>query len=578
MSEADGGAGASARLTIDAVREGRADGWAHGPEGTRLYLRVNGDPVASWPRTVARPDVDAAVGDTRSEETREAKGFAFPLGAVAGLLALTPSGRRPNAALTFGEARHAIAPGAPGRTLTTLGHAITDLWLADSRHLRLRTDGRLRRVILVQADQRVFRAEAVCPAREAIVTLRIADPMAPILLLLETDAGAEADLVPFPSLLRGGPHAAETLATAGGDEGLPGLSTTLSARLLARTHPRRLAPADDWSQTQALGDPLLKRFILEHGSLADDASALPALPLVKGEIPTLAALCGPASGTIAVDPSPGGETWLVASATNAALLDAMPRPSPVPLAPEALAAPATIATRIVRDEGLDPLLFPLPADTPFTEAAPFRLAILPGAEREDALLESLAGTPFERVDETAIVALAADTRPVLFADPAILFHDRRTIAALTRLAGVERVASAGAMLIAEPAEGQTSAHDRVRSAGLFPTHAAVDAPWRPSVGPVPVSRLLPRATYLVAANDPALVIVSQAGLAVGDGLDWTMDEALPQLLARASAGGLAHVATTWFSAFDRGASVRPGPAPAFTMPAAGPVSLVRRLV
>ncbi|WP_108659885.1 hypothetical protein [Acuticoccus kandeliae] len=562
-----------ARLHADRVEDRVLHGWAHGPAGTPLTLRLDDDPVATWRRAIDRPDVDEAVGDTSGP-----KGFTFPVAPLGGFLALLPEGRRPAATLGFGEARLAIDPAPPARTMATLGAVFVDMWLADSRHIRMRTGGAPARIILLQYDGRVFRAEAAAPPREAIVTLGLADPTAPILLLVETDPGPVIDLIPFPTLLRGGAHAAETLATVGGDAGLPARASTLAARLARRTAPRLIAPEPGWETSHLLADSAMAGFIAAHTTTVPGAADEPPLPLGEDEIPTIAALCGEASGLIVTDPAPGGETWMLGPILPDAVRAVLPEGCPPPPAGHALEAPAVIRARAVRDEGLDPLLFPLPSDAPYPDPLRFRLAVLPGVHTPEPLLESLAGLPFETVERGPFGSLADDPRPVLFADPAIVFHDRRTVAALTRIAVADGVATAAAMIIGEPAEGQITAHDRVRAAGLFPTYAAVDAPWRPAVGPIKVSRFLPRTAYAVAANDPACVMVAADVFPLAPDLSPDEPDALPRLMAHASRVGGAHIATTWFSVFDRGSAVRPTVAPAFHAADATPVSTARRLI
>jgi hypothetical protein len=301
-------------------------------------------------------------------------------------------------------------------------------------------------------------------------------------------------------------------------------------------------------------------------------------------VPTIASLCEPAAGLVIVDPGPGGETWLLHPVSLPGLAKAMPEGgAPLPFAPPSalrLSAPAVIRPGGLRDEGLDPLLYPLAPDIDFAEPAAFRALILPGGTVEEGpLRESLAPLPVTFLDPAGDLAALGAAGPVLFLDRAMLLHDRRTVAALQAMAALPGVASASPMVVTEPREGNRSAWDRVRSAGLFPIHAAADQPWRPAVGPLPVAPYLFRSAFLVAANTASCVMVTGEALAAhGAGLAVADPAALAHLMARCTAAGRHHAATTWFSVFDRGAADRPSPGPAFeALPPPGAVTLARRL-
>lgn len=121
---------------------------------------------------------------------------------------------------------------------------LADLWFTNDHGLRLRIDGS------AHADGcviRLYQADPATAGRPILVgeapvfdgALRILDaalvnPYAPVLIAVTTADGvlAGANLLQFPSLIRGGAHAAESVAIAGG--GFPGLRSVSNA--LAQEH------------------------------------------------------------------------------------------------------------------------------------------------------------------------------------------------------------------------------------------------------------------------------------------------------------------------------------------------------
>ncbi|MEM8853729.1 MAG: hypothetical protein AAGD34_08515 [Pseudomonadota bacterium] len=545
-----------AHLVLDRAVGGVYEGWAHGPSAHEpIALLVGEHAVAAWPRTIPRPDADASVGDDR-----EPKGFAIDLGAVEGFLALTSERYRPDALLTFAGQRLPVKPQPTGRPLATLGRAIADAWLADSHRLRLRTDGAVSAVTAIQAGTPLHIVGAEGPLREGIVSLPLAQPAAPVLLVMETDAGPVCDLLPFPSLLRGGLHEAETLAMAGGASGLPHLSARLLAA--ASSRPRRLRYRLDI--TDATGAepnfrPAVAALLEMHAERTDGPADL---TLAADMVPTLTSLCRGAcgGGMIAVDPQPGGERWLINAATSQDLDGVLPKGPPAVPAIEANhpTIPSVIRHRVVKDEGLDPLLFPLAPDAPFADPLPFGVCVV-GGEADGALVASLPDGAALVADGESLADLTAHDRPILFLAPEMVCHDRRTLTALARMVGVEGVATAGAMVIGEPRHGDRTALDRVRSIGLMPSHASADQPWRPALARVVPAPLISRANVFVAANDPCCMMAAPAALRDHGGDIGIHDHgALETFSQRCLKAGLQHAVTSWFSVFDRAPS-RPAP-------------------
>lgn len=546
---------AAARLVVDRTQGGLYEGWAHGPSPHEPIAFVVGDTeIASFPRTIPRRDADAAVGHDGG-----AKGFAIALGAVEGFLALTPASERPDACLSFAGHRVKVTPNASRRPLTTLGGAICDAWLADSHRLRLRTSGAVSAVTAVQAGASLHTVGAEGPVREAVVSLPLARPMAPVLLIMQTESGTLCDVLPFPSLLRGGLHEAETLAMAGGQSGL----AHLSARLIgaARARQERLRYRVDGTYAtgaEAIFRPDVSEFLDIHGERVEEGADL---TLAADMVPTLSSLChGTAgAGIIAVDPQPGGESWLIHAATSPTLNQVLPHGQA--FAPEGGAAsgatPAVIRQRVVKDEGLDPLLFPLAPDIPFADPPHFGVCVIDG-EADGALLSSLPGDTTPLAGES-LADFAAHERPILFVAAEMVFHDPRTLAALTMMVGLTNVATAGAMVIGEPRLGDRMALDRVRSVGLMPSHASADQPWRPALARLVPAPLVSKASVFVAANDPCCLMASPAALrAFGGGIGLSEHGALETFSQRCLKAGWRHALTTWFSVFDRAPS-RPMP-------------------
>lgn len=188
-----------------------------------------------------RPDVDKHL-----RASAWPKGFAAPAGCLNALCRLMggeESGFHPT--LRFSSERASLYTHSPlwrdlaaHRTLrsaeTPRGWRVADLWWANSHLLKARatyhpiSDGRPETKMLRvfqparQSDGSMTLAiadEAPIQERQAVYSFGLRNPLMPILLMGYDEVGeiSLADLIPFPSLLRGGLHEAETAAL--GDSG-----------------------------------------------------------------------------------------------------------------------------------------------------------------------------------------------------------------------------------------------------------------------------------------------------------------------------------------------------------------------
>lgn len=146
----------------------------------------------------------------------------------------------------------ASAPAAP----LGIRHGITkavrlvDLWLAGSRELSLRFEATQKTAKTLDAyqsvDSKLVRVASDCPLGSfaAIVSMTLINPFEPILLVFKgEDRSIDAiDLLPFPSLVRGGMHAAERLIVGRGSDDV-GETATLSARLVTAWSQREANPS-----------------------------------------------------------------------------------------------------------------------------------------------------------------------------------------------------------------------------------------------------------------------------------------------------------------------------------------------
>ncbi|WP_264045264.1 glycosyltransferase family protein [Methylobacterium flocculans] len=285
---------------VDAFIDDKVVGWAWSPqergraEGLPLEIWC-GDVRLGWnARRMRRSDVDAHVGDSS-----HSKGFELPIGGLHALFhllddapGLLPSVRldgRSYAPPSFRAHRNDLAS---FRTLRTADGRdrlhVADLWWANSRLLKVRsldapavTSGITPTVLRVYQLQRAPTGtlgliqvdEQELSPHAAIYPVGMRSAYMPLLVVGCTAAGEIAfiDLVPFPSLLRGGPHEAEVSAL--GDESgslsdLRRLSDTyLTDCIGGENHPAEFALAGldiDLSTvigTEPIFDPSLREWL-----------------------------------------------------------------------------------------------------------------------------------------------------------------------------------------------------------------------------------------------------------------------------------------------------------------------------
>lgn len=260
------------KLSLDEFDGDRAWGWAwRSTETAGVQPR---EPVQIWsgdvlightPRRHHRPDADAYLGAPAWP-----KGFSAPIGALNALCRLMggpESGFEPTIRFRE-ELLSTFAQGprwqdlAAHRTLrsadATLGWPLHDLWWGNSHLLKARAtyqsrgDGQAEtRALRVfqpsrQADGRLALAvadEVAIHERQGVCAFGLRNPFMPVLLVgYDGDGHVDfIDLIPFPSLLRGGLHAAEAAAV---DDSGGGLAA------VRRLNDAYLAEATGWGADQ----------------------------------------------------------------------------------------------------------------------------------------------------------------------------------------------------------------------------------------------------------------------------------------------------------------------------------------
>jgi hypothetical protein len=132
----------------------------------------------------------------------------------------------------------------------SLGFRLADAWLESSRNLSLRFEADPKTAKTVDAYQCAFNtlvsvaAERPIGGLASLVTFTLINPFAPVLLVFKDHDGSidAIDFLPFPSLLRGGLHAAERLILGGGAEDVAD-AAAMSAQLVAAWLQRLERPA-----------------------------------------------------------------------------------------------------------------------------------------------------------------------------------------------------------------------------------------------------------------------------------------------------------------------------------------------
>lgn len=576
-----------ARLHVERHGNGTLSGWAHDPAGeAHITLEVADKTLMTVPRTVARADVDAAVGaGAQGGAQGGAKGFSVDVDALATLLALADPADRPEAALTFAGTRHAIPAAPPVAPCRTLRGLVADLWLADTHHLRLRTEAAVTAVTAAQlASGALTGGETATAPRESLVTLPLAHPLEPVLLVLHTDGTPVLGIVPFPSLLRGGVHEAEGIACAADGTDIAHYAYEIASALITRPRARtlRLAPPRGIAATRAHHCGLAA-FLARHARIASDP-ADEALAIPADAVPTLASLVGGGRGILAARPAPNEALWFWRKTTTAALDALIPTAEPAPSLEPDGGRPLLIRPLEGEDTALETRLHPVPEAPPQPLPSDVTLVRLADRTADPALVEADTPPGVTVYDPQGVPldTSALAQGPVLFLDRAVVLHDLRTLALLADIARLPGIATAGCLIVREWRAGDTTAAERA-SAGLMPCPAAAHEPFRPPFTPMAVvPTLAPRDVFLVAANHPACVMVSAAALeAHGAALTRVDARALLELMRRAREAGLQHAVTTATSVFDLRAEPPPLPTvplPAFPWPAASQVSIARRIL
>jgi hypothetical protein len=227
-------------IQLEELRGNVVSGWAWSSgsddAGLRVELWCGGVRVGHVLRHIRRPDVDKHV-----KASSGTKGFLLPAGSVAALGRLLGGAVGGlDVTVRFGGEVQSLLTASPlvrdlasYRTLRASGAAhgwkVADLWWANSRLLKLRMSNQAGeggepvatslRVLqpLAQADgglELTVVDELVLGPEVTVATVGVRNPLLP-LLFVGRDEGGEmlfADLLPFPSLVRGGLHEAEVAA------------------------------------------------------------------------------------------------------------------------------------------------------------------------------------------------------------------------------------------------------------------------------------------------------------------------------------------------------------------------------
>lgn len=228
-------------VTVDEIRGNELWGWAWtstekvaDKERPTLELFVGDVSLARFNRRIHRPDVDIHLGTPAWP-----KGFLLPAGCLNALDRLMGGRAAFHPSLKFAGQNHPIfdrphlMPMASFRTLLAAdavqGWRVADVWWANSSLLKVRASchsveheaNQLKLVRVFQPTRRADGALALelvdefdVQAQEGVYPIGVRNPLMPILFIgYDDECGLNfTDLVPFPSLLRGGLHEAEAAA------------------------------------------------------------------------------------------------------------------------------------------------------------------------------------------------------------------------------------------------------------------------------------------------------------------------------------------------------------------------------
>ena len=249
MTKDAAGKKAGVTLKIDSAAL-KVAGWAAprdpGTAGEALHLQLELGSVllGTIRRDKPRPDVNAHLGHSGgplgfSVADTGLKTFARLTGLED--LALTANGARALPERSpLGIAEGAASGFLPFGMRQGLGKIVrlVDAWMESSRTLSLRFDGSTEIAKSLDAYQ-VADGQLIAVAVDqpihgltSIATMTLINPFGPVLLVAKSDDRAidMLDFIPFPSLVRGGQHAAERLIAARGSDELAD-TASLSAEL-----------------------------------------------------------------------------------------------------------------------------------------------------------------------------------------------------------------------------------------------------------------------------------------------------------------------------------------------------------
>lgn len=298
-------------------------------------------------RDRARPDVDAHLGHSQPP-----CGFGVPdhgLRAFAEMVGLQDLAVVVESA-TAGSERHplyAVDRGDVAASPLGTRHGVRgtvrlgDAWLAGTRDLTLRfdaTEGASRSVDIYQCDMPGDGVLIKLAGDQPIGTLvslaksRLINPFLPVLMIFKGEDGAidAIDLLPFPSLLRGGLHAAERAIVGDGGDELTD-TATISATLL-RALLRRSQQIDDHVGTIILDptthtgvEPMLNSDLLRWIAALVGVSVVMA-PATAGDDVDVGFIAETLNRHASSEPGPGHRLFLPADAipTLSALLQPLP--------------------------------------------------------------------------------------------------------------------------------------------------------------------------------------------------------------------------------------------------------------